>query len=305
MASPFEAKPITVLVVEAPGKKGLPAIMHILEQMEVGQVETTHAASLSQALEHLNIETFQVILLDLDLPDSQGLATLSQILARAPEVAVVVLSPNDDRQLSLHSLREGAQDFLIKGEVNASHLRRAMLFAIERQRTRVMLQQMSFNDDLTGLLNRRGFLSLAQQQLKIAKRENWELVLLFADLDGLKNINDTFGHPEGDRALRAAGAILQDTFRTSDLVARLGGDEFVVLAINAPAAGVKAITSRLQKKIDFQNAQNRYYQLSLSFGIAQFDPRQETSLEEIILKADKALYENKRRKFEVGKDEVS
>ena len=305
MASPFEAKPITVLVVEAPGKKGLPAIMHILEQMEVGQVETTHAASLSQALEHLNIETFQVILLDLDLPDSQGLATLSQILARAPEVAVVVLSPNDDRQLSLHSLREGAQDFLIKREVNASHLRRAMLFAIERQRTRVMLQQMSFNDDLTGLLNRRGFLSLAQQQLKIAKRENWELVLLFADLDGLKNINDTFGHPEGDRALRAAGTILQDTFRTSDLVARLGGDEFVVLAINAPAAGVKAITSRLQKKIDFQNAQNRYYQLSLSFGIAQFDPRQETSLEEIILKADKALYENKRRKFEVGKDEVS
>ena len=141
--------------------------------------------------------------------------------------------------------------------------------------------------------------------MKIAKRENWELVLLFADLDGLKNINDTFGHPEGDRALRAAGTILQDTFRTSDLVARLGGDEFVVLAINAPAAGVKAITSRLQKKIDFQNAQNRYYQLSLSFGIAQFDPRQETSLEEIILKADKALYENKRRKFEVGKDEVS
>ena len=305
MASPFEAKPITVLVVEAPGKKGLPAIMHILEQMEVGQVETPHAASLSQALEHLNIETFQVILLDLVLPDSQGLATLSQILSRAPEVAVVVLSPNDDRQLSLHSLREGAQDFLIKGEVNASHLRRAMLFAIERQRTRVMLQQMSFNDELTGLLNRRGFLSLAQQQLKIAKRENWELVLLFADLDGLKNINDTFGHPEGDRALRAAGTILQDTFRTSDLVARLGGDEFVVLAINAPAAGVKAITSRLQKKIDFQNAQNRYYQLSLSFGIAQFDPRQETSLEEIILKADKALYENKRRKFEVGKDEVS
>ena len=305
MASPFEAKPITVLVVEAPGKKGLPAIMHILEQMEVGQVETPHAASLSQALEHLNIETFQVILLDLVLPDSQGLATLSQILSRAPEVAVVVLSPNDDRQLSLHSLREGAQDFLIKGEVNASHLRRAMLFAIERQRTRVMLQQMSFNDELTGLLNRRGFLSLAQQQLKIAKRENWELVLLFADLDGLKNINDTFGHPEGDRALRAAGTILQDTFRTSDLVARLGGDEFVVLAINAPAPGVKAITSRLQKNIDFQNAQNRYYQLSLSFGIAQFDPRQETSLEEIILKADKALYENKRRKFEVGKDEVS
>jgi diguanylate cyclase (GGDEF)-like protein len=149
---------------------------------------------------------------------------------------------------------------------------------------------------LTGLLNRRGFLSLAEQQLKIAQREVWELVLLFADLDGLKNINDNFGHPEGDRALRTVATILRETFRTSDLIARLGGDEFIVLAINAPAAGIQTMVARLQRNIERYNAQNQYYQLSLSYGVAQFDPHLETSLESLIFKADQALYEQKRNK---------
>ena len=90
----------------------------------------------------------------------------------------------------------------------------------------MLLQQLSYNDELTGLLNRRGFLSMAQQQLKIAQREDWQLVLLFADLDSLKNINDNFGHTEGDRALKNVAAVLKKTFRTSDLLARLGGDEW-------------------------------------------------------------------------------
>ena len=146
---------------------------------------------------------------------------------------------------------------------------------------------------------------MAQQQLKIAQREDWELVLLFADLDSLKNINDSFGHTEGDRALKSIATVLKKTFRTSDLIARLGGDEFIVLALNAPAAGVKTMTTRLQSNLDRLNSQNRYYQLSLSIGIAQFDPNRVSSLEAMIMQADKALYENKRKRRLAGSESSS
>jgi len=289
-------RPIKVLVIEEGKPESTPWYQVVSVSVNAGQFEATRASSLSNALAALEREPFDVILLDLVLPDSLGTNTFSQVYARVPETPIVVTSQLDDKDQAVKVLQEGAQDYLVKGEMDAIHLRRALLYAIERHRTKVMLHHLSFNDDLTGLLNRRGFLSLAQQQLKIAQRENWELPLFFADLDGLKNINDNFGHPEGDRALQAIATILKETFRTSDLLARLGGDEFIMLAINAPAAGIQTILARLQRNLDRYNAQNRYYQLSLSIGVAQFDPRHETTLEELIIEADKSLYDHKRRK---------
>jgi len=289
-------RPIKVLVVEVGKPESTPWHQVVSVSVNAGQFEATRVGSLNKALAALEQEPFDVILLDLVLPDSLGTNTYSQVYARAPEIPIVVTSHLDDKDQAVKVLQEGAQDYLVKGEMDAIHLRRALLYAIERHRTKVMLHHLSFNDDLTGLLNRRGFLSLAKQQLKIAQRENWELPLFFADLDGLKNINDNFGHPEGDRALQAMATILKETFRTSDLLARLGGDEFIMLAINAPAAGIQTILARLQRNLDRYNAQNRYYQLSLSIGVAQFDPRHETTLEELIIEADKALYDHKRRK---------
>jgi len=283
-------------VIEEGKPESTPWYQVVSVSVNAGQFEATRASSLSNALAALEREPFDVILLDLVLPDSLGTNTFSQVYARVPETPIVVTSQLDDKDQAVKVLQEGAQDYLVKGEMDAIHLRRALLYAIERHRTKVMLHHLSFNDDLTGLLNRRGFLSLAQQQLKIAQRENWELPLFFADLDGLKNINDNFGHPEGDRALQAIATILKETFRTSDLLARLGGDEFIMLAINAPAAGIQTILARLQRNLDRYNAQNRYYQLSLSIGVAQFDPRHETTLEELIIEADKSLYDHKRRK---------
>jgi diguanylate cyclase (GGDEF)-like protein len=264
--------------------------------MNGGQFEPVQVRTLREAWEQLEGNAFDAIVLDLSVPDSEGLDSFRQIAARVPDIPVVVVDWTDNRSLALNVLREGAQDYLVKSELDAHLLRRSLLYSIERHRTRVLLQQLTFNDELTGLLNRRGFLSLAQQQMKIAQREHWELVLLFADLDGLKKINDTFGHPEGDQALRAVANILVETFRNSDLIARLGGDEFIVLAINVPAPGAHAITDRLRKNLARYNAQNRYYQLSLSYGVVQFDPRKESTLENVILKADKVLYENKRNK---------
>ncbi len=289
-------RPVKVLVIEESQPEYAPWYQIVATGVNADQFQAERAASLSSALALLEKEPFDVILLDLSLPDSVGVATFSQICVRVPEVPIVVTSALENKNHAFEVLREGAQDYLVKGEVDVKLLRRTMLYAIERHRSRVLLQQLSYNDELTGLLNRRGFLSMAQQQLKISQRENWQLVLLFADLDSLKNINDNFGHTEGDRALKSVAGVLKKTFRTSDLIARLGGDEFIVLALNAPPTGIQTMTSRLQKNLDQQNSQNRYYQLSLSIGIAQFDPKHVTSLDTMIMEADKALYENKREK---------
>ena len=302
MSATISSRPIKVLVVEEKQPEYAPWFQVVSAGVNTDQFEAERVSTLANALVLLEKEPFDVILLDLSLPDSAGIATFSQICVRVPEVPIVVVSALENNNHAFEVLREGAQDYLIKGEVDVKLLRRTLLYAIERHRSRVLLQQLSFNDELTGLLNRRDFLSMAKQQLKIALREDWELVLLFADLDRLKNINDNFGHPEGDRALKSIATVLNKTFRTSDIIARLGGDEFVVLALNAPATGVQTMTARLQSNLDHHNSQNRYYQLSLSIGIAQFDPKKVSSLEEMIMEADKALYENKRKKRKAGSE---
>jgi two-component system cell cycle response regulator len=296
VAASISTRPVKVLVVEENQPEYAPWFRVVSVGLNSDHFESTRVGNLSNALDILEREPFDVILLDLALPDSIGVGTFSQICVRVPEVPIIVTTALENKDHAVEVLREGAQDYLVKGEIDLKVLRRSLLYAIERHRTRVLLQQLSFNDELTGLLNRRGFLSMAQQQMKIAQREDWDLVLLFADLDSLKNINDNFGHTEGDRALKAVAGVLKKTFRTSDIIARLGGDEFIVLAINAPAAGIQTMTDRLQSNLDRQNSQNRYYQLSLSMGIAQFDQERVTTLEAMIVEADKALYENKRKK---------
>ena len=302
MSAPISTRPIKVLVVEENQPEYAPWFQVVSSGVNNGQFESERVGTLTKALGLLEKEPFDVILLDLALPDNVGVGTFSQICMRVPEVPIVVTAALENKKQAFEVLREGAQDYLVKGEVDVKLLRRALYYAIERHRSRVLLQQLSFNDELTGLLNRRGFLSMAQQQLKIAQREDWELVLLFADLDSLKNINDNFGHTEGDRALKSIATVLKKTFRTSDLIARLGGDEFIVLALNAPAAGVQKMKTRLKSNLDQHNSQNRYYQLSLSIGIAQFDPNHETSLESMIVEADNALYDTKRKKRLAGSE---
>ncbi|HNS48071.1 MAG TPA: sensor domain-containing diguanylate cyclase [bacterium] len=166
-----------------------------------------------------------------------------------------------------------------------------------RRRFEEELRTISMRDELTGLYNRRGFFTLAEQQMKISKRSKKDLVLLFADLNGLKHINDTFGHQEGDQAIIDAANILKTLFRESDIVARIGGDEFVVLAIGAPDFSSKLLTERLKRGLDKFNAENvRKYQLAISTGLAIFSPEQPVSIDELLIQADRLMYQQKRAK---------
>lgn len=158
------------------------------------------------------------------------------------------------------------------------------------------LRALSLTDPLTGLYNRRGFMTLAEQHLKIANRLRNKLFMLYADLDGLKIINDTFGHQEGDRVLAEAASILRETFRESDIIARIGGDEFVVMPVGTTQAEVEAITDRLQKRLKARNDVNQNYRLSISFGVSQYDPGNPCSIDELLSRGDTEMYEQKKLK---------
>lgn len=156
------------------------------------------------------------------------------------------------------------------------------------------LRYLALTDDLTCLFNRRGFFAAATQQLKVAQRNSQSLLLLFCDIDNLKKINDTFGHGEGDLAIIRAADALEKSFRDSDLLCRLGGDEFVVLAFESSDRTREVMLRRLEKNLKKSSAGEPGYRLSLSVGVARFDPKRPVSLGELMAQADRAMYEKKR-----------
>ena len=171
-------------------------------------------------------------------------------------------------------------------------------FINSHKRMAAEIISLSITDHLTGLYNRRGFITLADQQIKIAERAKKGSLLLFADLDKMKSINDNLGHKKGDKALIEVASILKEVFRESDIIARIGGDEFAVLGMAVQESDVDAFQKRLQEQIDIHNARdNRDYQISLSVGAACSDPENRYSIDELMSRADTLMYEQKRNKL--------
>lgn len=165
----------------------------------------------------------------------------------------------------------------------------------EQKRQQDQLHAMSTSDELTGLRNRRGFLMLAEQHARVAQRHGTPFGIIFADLNGLKTINDTLGHEAGDQTIRGAADVLRDTFRESDIIARLGGDEFVALLANAEPGMHAAIVARLYNGLAKHNAAEALgRRLSMSVGISFFDPAQPLPLTELMVEADRSMYADKR-----------
>lgn len=174
-------------------------------------------------------------------------------------------------------------------------LKRAAVWALKQSLLDREARSLAITDELTGFFNRRGFLASAAQQLKLAYRGPQNVLLLFCDLDGLKRINDSFGHAEGDLAHVRTADALEETFRDSDVLARLGGDEFAILAWEASVPDLGTMLSRLEKNLRRANAEESRYQLSLSVGVARYDHRSPLSLGELMAQADADMYRHKNR----------
>ena len=165
----------------------------------------------------------------------------------------------------------------------------------ERRQMVETIRTLSLTDELTGLLNRRGFTSLAEQQLRTSIRTRNRLWLVFADLDGLKDINDRLGHEAGDRAICEIARLLRmGSFREADLVARLGGDEFAILATETARADGEQVVKRVDDALRRANeTPGREFALSLSTGVAIFDPERPQTLDQLIGEADRLMYQAK------------
>lgn len=258
--------------------------------------EIACADALGPGLELLAAGGFDIVLLDLFLPDSRGLETLARICSESSEAPVIVLTGLADEALAVRAVQEGAQDYLVKGQIDGNLLSRAIRYAIERQRLQAAARSLSLVDELTGLYNRRGFTTLAERHLQLAARGKRPAFLLFADLDGLKAINDGHGHRAGDGALVAAAQALQRTFRATDVLGRIGGDEFTVLAVDALEESPELALGRLAENIErFNRSSIAPWKLALSAGVARAPAEGPTpTLAELMSAADALLYERKK-----------
>src|SRR5690348_11350649 len=198
----------------------------------------------------------------------------------------------------LRDVRAGSETDLLDGAGSQDLrdlLRRALQCATKQYLLQTELSNLALTDELTGLYNRRGFLALAERQLKLARRAGRSMLLFFIDVDGMKEINDVFGHAEGDAALKCTAEALETTFRDSDLIARFGGDEFAALAIEASGQNEATIRDRLTEYLKSASRKDSSCEFSLSLGTARFNPWNPTSIRELIAEADRTMYEQKRR----------
>jgi len=275
--------------------------------------EVSEAADGAIALQLLQSDTPpKLAILDLSMPEMDGI-TVCQRVRQTPSatpVYIILLTANTSKALIVTGLEAGADDYVTKPfDTDELHARvKVGMRMVELQQSLAQrvaelelaqesLRNLSLTDDLTGLYNRRGFFTLAEQHLSSARRAKREASLIYIDMDGLKDLNDTHGHEVGSLALREVADILRETFRSSDLIARIGGDEFVIfetyLAPNDGGTGV----ARLQQNVSQHNAaQARDYKISLSIGVAPVAFDASLTLEELLKNGDRMMYEQKRNR---------
>jgi diguanylate cyclase (GGDEF)-like protein len=230
------------------------------------------------------------------MPGVDGV-TLCQEIRRVREPAppyVILVTSNSSREHVVSGLSSGADDYVVK-PFDWDELRARVNIGARTVGLQQRLLHLSMVDELTGLYNRRGFATLAERHLTLARRKAAPVLLLAIDVDGLKAINDQHGHAAGDRALAATAVILRNTYRSADLIARLGGDEFVVFPLEASPETGGVLLNRLQSNIDDYNSrQDTECALSISAGMAWLESTACATVEGLLLAADRELYRQKR-----------
>ncbi len=420
-------KVLQVLLVEDnPGDSRL--VAELVADSGPGLILDT-VSSLREALEWLDASCADVVLLDLNLPDSDGLDTFSRIQDAAPGVAVIALTGNSDAELATNAVERGAQDFLVKGRVDGDLLARAINYAVGRKRSErslrdseeryrelyertplayqsvgpdgrmlivnqawldtfgyqreevvgrpfsqfvapeylegiepafhvlesegashgelemmhhdgsrrfvsidgqasrdadgvfrqthdiltditqqklaeeaaravvAQLEELAMLDPLTKLLNRRGFDFRAEQVALDALRNRQTLTLLYGDVDNMKEINDEYGHAQGDQALTDVGTVLRETFRSVDVVARMGGDEFAVLTTGMDEEAQDVLCRRIDSAVQTRvEAEGRPYSLAMSCGMAVSAVADVARIEQLLRTADERMYQRKAQR---------
>lgn len=269
-------------------------VARILEDPTRERCELTHVRTLDTALERLNAEHWDVVVVDLGLPDASGSSAVKTLSSAHDDVPIVVLSGNGDEHFATEMIRIGAQDFIVKDFSSDSTLPRALNFAIERKATELRLRDLASYDPLTHLANRQEFRAQLGKACARADRNNDMAVLITLDLDGFKAINDLHGHQAGDELLCDVSRIIRRAIRKGDTAARLGGDEFAIILEGI--SNVDAVANwACDIGLALRNAHSTFKGargVSASIGAALY-PKDGRTVDELMQCADVAMYDVK------------
>ena len=336
MANTVSERPTRVLLIE-----DNPGDARLLQEALRGAssfLTVEHVQRLSDGLSRLSHSEFDVVLLDLTLPDSHDIDTVNRVREHAPRVPIVVVTGADEKQLGIRSVQAGAQDYLVKDHIDGEAIVHAVRFAIERKQTEQALhvlndtlqqrttdlgranadldsvatelrkanerlEQLAEIEPLTELLNRRGLQQALSQETQRVRREGSTLCALLVDLDDFKRINDTLGHAVGDQALVQIAHKLKASLRATDHAARIGGDEFLILLPGVRLAEGVRIAEKLRLAVSgtaIVFSPTSSIAVTASVGLVQVSEAT-ASIAELLSQAESVLQRSKR----AGKDQVS
>jgi diguanylate cyclase (GGDEF)-like protein len=298
------ARPVRALVVESDSRAAL-LILEMLRATWSAGLVAAHVERLVDATQELLEHTPDALLLGLPLTDGDHIAATQHLRTAAPEVPIIVLFDHPDEDASLAAIEAGAQDCLVKDQLDPGLLRRALRYAIGRKRTEIHLTHQALHDPLTGLPNRTLFLDRLGVALDRSRRSGGAVAVLFLDVDNFKQINDSLGHAAGDAVLAELAERMRTMLRPMDTVARFGGDEFTFLFEGlasereavAIAERISGATSR-PLRVDGQETSAA---VTVSIGIAMVDDPA-VPADTVIREADAAMYrakEHGRSRFEL------
>ena len=266
----------------------------MLNEVQPNPVILHHVSSLKSAEDYLHSDATDLVLLDLSLPDCNGLDCINKIQLIDRTLAIVVLTGLDDQDFAIKTMQHGAQDYLVKGESDGQLMLRAIHYAIERKQIEQRLTLLAHFDSLTGLANREYFNITFTRAVEQAKRRKQTLGLMFLDLDHFKEINDSLGHLMGDKLLVCVAERLKTCVRSIDFIARLGGDEFVIILDDIQTSKTTShiaekILSALSAPVDLNNQE---VFISSSIGITLY-PDDALNVNDLLKHADIAMYKAK------------
>jgi diguanylate cyclase (GGDEF)-like protein len=275
----------------------------------------THVTTIDDACIRVEAGAVDMVILDLGLPDADGLEALERLHDCVNEIPIIVLTSRSDEALALAALKSGAEDYLVKDTVDQSTLARSVRYALERHRVirdlsrvtkelqiaNTSLEKLTLLDPLTELLNRRGLQQALSRELKRIEREGIDVLVLLVDIDDFKRVNDSFGHAVGDVALQEIALRLRNCVRGNDYACRIGGDEFLLLLPNADRDEASRIAERARVSIATMVIQHSAGTPRLTASVAAMLLRRDTpSIDELLTRAHQLLQRSKRE----GKNRV-
>ena len=268
----------------------------------------THVTTIDEACRRVDTGAVDMLILDLGLPDSDGLESLERLNGCVTEIPIIVLTSRADEALALSALKSGAEDYLVKDAVDQATLARSMRYALERHRVirdlgrvtkelqvaNANLERLTLLDPLTELLNRRGLQQALTREIKRIERESIDVLVLLVDVDDFKRVNDSFGHAVGDVALKEIALRLRNCVRGVDYACRIGGDEFLLLLPNADRDEAERIAERARLSIATMVIQHSLGTLRLTASVgAMFLKRDTPSIDEVLTRGHQLLRRSK------------